>query len=364
MKKNLNILHLESSPGWGGQEMRILKESLGMKGLGHKVIMAVEKGGGLVKQAREKGFLVYEIKFKKIFWFVSFFKILYIMKKHSIDIANTHSSSDSWLGGISARILGINIIRTRHLSTPIKKGLNSKLLFGLLTDFVVTTCKEVVDVIISQAKKDFNKCKSIPTGVDYDQIKVDSLKTRNFRKSFGIENKDFLIGCVCFMRSWKGIDDFINAAKILENEKDIKFIIIGGGHKEKYIQMAEDLKLKNIIFTGHLEDPYNAINALDVFVLLSTAHEGVSQASLQAAYLKKPLICTSTGGLKEICIHDLTGKIVPLFSPENVSQEILNLKNDEKLRSTLSKNAFDLSLNFSSKNMIRQMNEIYESLTK
>lgn len=361
-KKSFNILHLESSRGWGGQEMRILKESIGIRNLNHRVFFGVEKNGGLVNPAKENGFLVYEIRFKKIFWLISFFRLIYIMKKHSIDIINTHSSSDSWLGGIVAKLLGIKIIRTRHLSTPIKKGLNSILLFGFLADFIVTTCQEIVDIIALQAKKDPNHCRSIPTGVDFEKITVDENKSLEFRKQFSIKDGDFLVGCACFMRSWKGIDDLLKAAKILENEKDIKFVIIGGGHKEKYIALAKELKLSNVIFTGHLDNPYYAINSLDVFTLLSTAHEGVSQASLQAAFLKKPLLCTKTGGLKEVCLDNITGKIVSTFSPQIVAQEILNLKKDEKLRLKLGVNAKELSNKFSSNNMIRQMNEIYFKL--
>ena len=59
----MNILHLEASPGWGGQEMRILREAEGMRQRGHTVILAVMRGGGLVGKAREAGFVVYELNF-------------------------------------------------------------------------------------------------------------------------------------------------------------------------------------------------------------------------------------------------------------------------------------------------------------
>ncbi|NGX34565.1 MAG: N-acetyl-alpha-D-glucosaminyl L-malate synthase [Candidatus Anoxychlamydiales bacterium] len=362
MKKQLNVLHLEASPGWGGQEMRILKESSGMKKLGFRIIIGVEKKGGLIEKAKKEKFLTYEIRFKKIFWIFSFFKLLYIMKKHKIDILNTHSSSDAWLGGIVAKFLKIPIIRTRHLSTPIKKGLNSKLLYGYLADFVVTTCKDAADKIIKQTKKDPKKCRSIPTGVNFEKIKVDPQDSIKFKKDFNIKESDFLVGTACFMRSWKGIDDFLKAAKILENEKNIKFLIIGGGHKDSYIKMAKDMNLKNVIFTDHLENPFPAINALDIFALLSTAHEGVSQASLQAIFLQKPIIATKTGGLKEVCIDKKTGIQVPIFSSKKVAEAIIKLQKDDKLRKELAKNAKELALKFSQDNMIIEMKKVYESI--
>ena len=67
----MNILHLESSPGWGGQEIRSLNEAKGMRGRGHAVFFAIEKNGGLVKRATEENFKVYELKFKKAFWFAN-----------------------------------------------------------------------------------------------------------------------------------------------------------------------------------------------------------------------------------------------------------------------------------------------------
>src|SRR3990167_10661742 len=159
--KKLNILHMESSPGWGGQEIRILKESEGVRDLGHNVLMAVQKMGGLINQAREKNFLVYEINYKKVFWLISFFKLVYIIKKNKIQIINTHSSEDSWLGGIIAKLFKIRIIMTRHLSTKIRKGWNSKLLYGYLADFVVTTSQEAAEIIMKQTNKNSQKCMSI-----------------------------------------------------------------------------------------------------------------------------------------------------------------------------------------------------------
>ncbi len=362
--KKLNILHLESSPGWGGQEIRILKESQGMKTLEHNVIMAIQKNGGLVNKAKEKGFRVYEIRYEKFFWPISFFKLLYIIKKHKIHLINTHSSEDAWLGGLIGKILKVPILRTRHLSTRIKKGINSKLLYGYFADFVVTTCKEIAEVIIKQAKKDPQKCVSIPTGIDISNFNVKPKDVIDFKKKFNINNDDFLVGTACFMRSWKGINDFLNAAKILENEKDIKFLLIGGGHIDTYLKLAQDMNLKNVIFTHHMENPISAIAALDIFALLSTAHEGVAQTSLQAAYLEKPLITTPTGGLKEVCIQDVTGIQVRVFNGNDVAEAILKLKNDPSLSKRFAKTAKSIAMNFTLDKMITQMQEVYFKLLK
>jgi glycosyltransferase involved in cell wall biosynthesis len=317
----MRIIHTEASKGWGGQEIRILREAEGMRSRGHEVVLAVMKGGELVKRARAANFQVYELRFNRIWWPICLLQLLLIFARHQIELVNTHSSLDSWIGGIAARFARKKIVRTRHLSTPIKKGFNSRFVYGTLADFVVTTCEAIIPLISRQSGKPLPKLRSIPTGVD--PFHVDQKEVEEFRKKW---NAPILIGTACSMRSWKGIDDLLEAAHLLRENRDLKWVIIGGGHAERHIRKAQELKLEEIVlFTGHLDRPFPAIAALDIFALLSTAHEGVSQAMLQAAFLGKPLISTPVGGLTEVCIDQKTGLLVPPFSPDEVAKAVTKM---------------------------------------
>jgi glycosyltransferase involved in cell wall biosynthesis len=329
----MRLLHTESSRGWGGQEIRILREAEGMRKRGHEVILAVNRGGKLIPKAREAGFTVYELPFKKLFALKTIYALIRICKIHQIDCINTHSSLDAWLGGIAARVAKVKVIRTRHLSTPIRKGLNSRLLYKGLADFVVTTSSPILSTIGKQAGISPYRLQCIPTGIDPQTLKADLMKAAEFRSSLGALPSDILVGTACFVRSWKGIHDLLQAAVLLKERKEIKWVIVGGGHVDDYRSKVPELGLEGIVvFTGHLEVPYSAIRAMDIFVLLSTAHEGVSQASLQAAFLERPLVTTTVGGLPEVCIDGATGFIVPPFSPENVARSVARLADNPLLR--------------------------------
>lgn len=325
----MRILHLEASPGWGGQEIRILREAEGMRSRGHDLFFAVMKGGGLAQEARQAGFPVVEMAFQKSAWGWTLFRLIRLMRQHRIEIVNTHSSLDSWIGGIAARACQIPIVRTRHLSTGIKPGWNSRWLYGSLADFVVTTCSAILPMISLQAGKPLSAMRSIPTGVD--PVRIESMKgdAKVFRRSLSLSDCDFLVGTACFMRSWKGIGDFLEAASLLRQEPNLRWVIIGGGHEETYRARAKELSLEGIVhFTGHLANPIPALQALDAFALLSTAHEGVSQAILQAAFLEKPLIATATGGLSEVCLDGKTGIQVPPYAPLSVAEAVLRFKRE------------------------------------
>lgn len=359
----MNILHLEASPGWGGQEIRILREAEGMRKRGHTVILGVMKGGGLIQRARDAGFTVYELNFKRLAWPVCLVQLLKIMRRHAIQLVNTHSSLDSWIGAIAARLAQRIVVRTRHLSTPIKAGWNSRVLYGDLADFVVTTCASIIPMISAQSGKRLSLCRSIATGVDPEKIVVQKGEAEEFRKSIGAGPGDFLIGTACFMRSWKGIDDFLKAADLLRDLPGLKWVIIGGGHAETYKKRASEMRLEKMVqFTGHLDNPFPALKALDLFVLLSTAHEGVSQAILQAAYLEKPLVATATGGLGEVCLDQVTGLQVPPFSPEPVAAAVRRLQGSPSLCRQLGQNARKLvEEKFTLAHTLDQMEEVYKS---
>ncbi len=360
----MNILHLEASCGWGGQEMRILREAEGMRRRGHQVVFAVMKKGLLIAKAREAGFLVYELNFHKSCWLLVLFQLLRIMKICQIDVVNTHSSLDSWIGGIAARIAKRKIVRTRHLSGEIRSGWNSRLLYGSLADFVVTTCEAIVPQICRQSGRAEETCLSVPTGVEPERIQYASSDSWEFREKLNVKPGQMLVGTACFMRSWKGIDDFLLAAHKLRNDATIRWVIIGGGHFDTYKKKADDLRLDGIVhFTGHLENPYPALAALDVFALLSTANEGVSQAILQAAYLEKPLIATSTGGLREVCLPGRTGIRVDPSSPDQVAAAALSLKRDPILRVRMGERAKLLvEERFVFEKTLDQMEKTYGSL--
>ena len=362
----MNILHLEASPGWGGQEIRILREAEGMRKRQHEVVFAVMQGGGLIREARNAGFTVYEINFHKIAWPITLWRLLWIMRRHTIDLINTHSSLDSWIGAAVARLLRIPIVRTRHLSTPIRSGLNSRFLYGFLADYVVTTCSSIIPMIARQSGKPKSLIRCVATGVDPERMKVSDEDVRLFRDSLHLAENDFLVGTACFMRSWKGIYDFLAAAHLLRTVSHLKWVIIGGGHQDAYRKRAKELKLDDVVyFTGHLSCPIPALKALDAFALLSTAHEGISQAILQAAYLGKPLIATPTGGLSEVCLDDRTGIQVPSFSPEKVAEAVKRLMVDCENRTRWAKNAHELVLSqFTLQHTLDQMEEIYHLVNK
>lgn len=336
----MKILHTEASGGLGGQELRILHESIGMRERGHEVILAIKAGGGLAPLAKENGLIVYELPLTKSAALFDLYRLVSIIRRHRIDIVNTHSSWDAWLGGVAARLTGRRLLRTRHLSTKIRPGINSKVLYNFLADQVVTTCQATAEVLRQQATLSQERCRSIPTGV-HRRHPPSTPSVLNFRAAHGLSPDQILIGTVCVLRSWKGVQHLLAAAKFLEHDTRLHWMVVGDGpSKDFLLKETERLGLtKRVTFTGYQEDPSTAMAAMDIFALLSSSNEGVSQAVLQAAHLGLPLITTETGGLAEVCLDGYTGFLVPVADPQAVASSVKRLADDATLRQTLGKQA-------------------------
>lgn len=175
----MKILHTEASLGWGGQEIRTYKESLALRERGHEVLFIIQKGAKLAEALKREKFHVLEIQFFKKYWFLEIPKILRFLQKNKINLVVTHSSLDAWLGGICAKLLKLPVVRVRHVTTPTKKGLNAKLLFHRLCDFIITTSSEIIQPLAVASGKDMNLIKCIPTGVDPNSLQVSPEEIKN-----------------------------------------------------------------------------------------------------------------------------------------------------------------------------------------
>ena len=160
----MKVLHTEWSDGWGGQEIRIISEMKALRKNGVELCLATRAHSTIKQKALEEGFEVFEIPFKGNFDFVSIYKLSQIIKREHIDIVNTHSGKDTWVGGIAAKLSGAKFIRTRHLSNPINPSRTN--FINELADYIITTGESVKESMIKNNRINSDRIISIPTGED------------------------------------------------------------------------------------------------------------------------------------------------------------------------------------------------------
>ncbi|MDI1471020.1 MAG: glycosyltransferase [Thermodesulfovibrio sp.] len=145
----------------------------------------------------------------------------------------------------------------------------------------------------------------------------------------------------------------------------MKFYIVGDGPQRENIK--NNIKQLNIekwvIMTGYREDIPEILASLDVIVHPSYANEGVPQAVIQAMAMKKTVIATDTGSIKEILIDKFSGLLIEPKNKEQIAEAVISLYKDNQLRSFLGENAQRLVKdNYSFDKMLEKIENVYQKI--
>ena len=312
MNKTIRVLHTEWSNGWGGQEIRIINEMIAVSEEGVDVFLACRDDAVIKEKALENNIKVFTLPFKGNVDFKTLLSLNKIIKDYSIDIVNTHSGKDTWVGGLAAKLAGIKFIRTRHLSNRISPARTN--FINELADYIITTGESVRTDMIKYNRIQPHKIQSIPTGIDSSIFNPDNYDIAACRNQFNLRDNEIAIGILAVLRQFKRHDLFLEMAKaIIEKypDKKLVFIIAGDGPKKNSInKIINDLNLTpHVKLLGHINKVSELLSALDILVLSSDSKEGVPQSVMQGLFMNKPVVATNSGSTKDL-LFDNNFKLV------------------------------------------------------
>jgi len=161
-----------------------------------------------------------------------------------------------------------------------------------------------------------------------------------FRKTYNIPEKAPVILQVSWLIPEKGLEDLLQAARLVLNQyPDARFVIAGEGHERtKLEKLASDLGIeKSVIWTGFLESPTQSglYDAADIVCQLSRWEEAFGYVIAEGMSFSKPVVATSVGGIPEVVAHEKTGLLSPRRDPRAAADNICRLLADPALRRRL-----------------------------
>ncbi len=331
----MNIVHTESSLGWGGQEIRILTEAAGMRRRGHEVILLCPPQAKIFHEAglRNVPAAALPIGRKNLAGMWALYRWL---KRNPVDVVNTHSSTDSWLAALAMRLLrkAPPIVRTRHISAPVPNNPMTRWLYQKASRHIVTTGEMLRRRLIEDNGYASASITSVPTGIDTVHFIPGDRKLA--RERLGLHKDAVIIGIVATLRSWKGHRYLLDAFARLP-QKNVQLLIVGDGPQFAPLQkQIGELNLADrVTMPGNQRDVLPWLQAMDIFVLPSYANEGVPQALMQAMLCGLPVITTPVGSITEAVQPDITGILVPPQQAPALGAAIARLIAQTDLRNRL-----------------------------
>lgn len=342
MNALLNVLHTESSPSLGGQELRILLEMEALVDRGINSILVARPDTPILAEAKRRNLTAYAVPMRYNMQPSSLWQLACLIRKHRIHVVNAHNSKDAWCIAPVARALGIGVIRARHIANTVRAGWATRLLYGSLSDAIVTTSQSIRTHLIDRGTP-AEKIVSIPTGIDVGRF--ERAQKGTLRSDLGIPSDAPLIGQVAVLRNDKGPETFVKAAqRAIELGSDAWFVLVGSGPAQAKIEqmLIQGGHADRIKLAGFRRDIPEVLMDLDIFVLAAHADEGVPQAILQAHAARRPVIATDRGGINEVAIADKTALVVPSRDADALAQAMLRLQNEPALGSRLAENGHQL----------------------
>jgi L-malate glycosyltransferase len=323
--------------GMAGSERNISQLLYGLDIGRFHVHLACICSGGLAQTLREQGYSVHDLRPGGIYTpngFRNLFLLSDLIRENNISLIVTYHEASDFYGLTLAKIHNIPIISSRR-DMGFKTGRHHKFaykLVGRYFDRIITVCQAVKQEMIKLGWFPAQLIYPIYNGVDLNIYNANNIDTDSIKMSIGIKKNHQVVGIVANMRKVKGIQYYIEAASLINNQKsDVTFVIIGGDSPNPGYTL-NDMKMlaekygncQNIVFLGKRDDIQDLIAIFDVAVVASLS-EGFSNTIIEYMASSKPVVATRVGGNAEAVLHERTGMLVPPADAQALADAIMPL---------------------------------------
>lgn len=339
----MNILHLESSGSWGGQEFRTCLEINWLNRHGHEAWLVCDPKSEVYPRAQELGTRVVPMPMRLRIAPLGSLRIWRFCRRHRIDLIKTYSSKDHWLC-LPLHLAGMPVTRARCITDPL--GNKSR---GFIYKYgcakIVADAKVIKKQLVEQNGIAPEKIEVIGSAVDLKKFSpnIDPMK---FRQEMGFSADTPLIANIGMIRSDKGQMRLMKAARVvLEKHPEARFIFVGQGtgdrwRENKLRQSIYDAGLENkIIMLGYRWDTPEILVAADMVVIASICTEASPIVLREAFATGRAVIATKVGDVPEIVEDGVNGLMVEPNDSNALANAILRLLEDPKLAERCAGNA-------------------------
>ncbi len=331
----MNILYVESSRSWGGQEYRTCLEINWLNAHGHHAWLVCNPGSQVHSKAAELGTRVVTMLLRSRVDPLCSWRLWRFCRRNKIDVLKAYSSKDHWIC-LPLYFCGIPLSRARCITDPI--GSKSRaFVFKHGCSQIVADASVIKRHLVEEHGVDPAKIEVIGSAVDLEKFKPPRDGSK-FRREFGVADDTTLIGNVGMIRPDKGQLILVEAARlILEKRPNVRFVIVGQGtgilKRGINVRNAIDRAglADKIIMAGYRWDTPEVYAACDMVVIASLRTEASPIVLREAFASGRPVIATKVGDIPEIVEHRQNGLLIEPGDSQALAAAIMEFISDRKL---------------------------------
>lgn len=370
----MKVLHLISGGDTGGAKTHIISLIKGIdKLIDVKIICFIEDT--FYYDAKDAGINIEVYKQKNRSDMSVINRLVEEINREDYDIIHCHGARANFNAMFLKGKINKTLITTVHSDYKLdfKDNIYKRLVFTNLNKFALKRFKHFIaisdtfkEMLVNRGFKP-DEIYTVYNGIDVNQ-KIEHASKEEFLNRYNIDYKDkTIVGIIARLDKVKDHETFIRAAEILiKRKKNIIFLIAGDGNDEKRLMaLVEELGLQDYIhFLGFVKDQYSFLNAIDINTLTSLS-ESFPYAILEGALMKKPIISTDVGGLRQLVDQGENGYLVDVGDVEDLANRIDEISLDKNRIKEMGEKLYKkVEEKFSSDTMAREHVKIYEEIIK
>jgi glycosyltransferase involved in cell wall biosynthesis len=295
-------------------------------------------------------------------------RLLRLVAHGHFDIVHTHMPAPAVVARIACMLGGPAVVHTEHnvweRYRPATRWANAATYHRNAA--VLAVSKGVAESIRLRRRRP----RAAPAvevlihGIDDATVRRGAAARANGRRLLGLDDGGLVIGTVGNFTAKKDQRALLDATELLVHRyPGIRLVIVGSGPLEDSLRgHADRLGLGGtVVWTGSRDDVPDLLPALDVFVL-SSRHEGLSIALIEALAAGVPCVATDVGGIPEVVEDEVQGILVPPGQPRALAAAIDRLLADPALRQRLGEQAILRAGRFQLSTAVNRLQEVYESV--
>jgi glycosyltransferase involved in cell wall biosynthesis len=331
-------------------------------------------GGNVVEsEVRAEGVPFLNVGAKNLRDVRAFRKLLRFVREQRIELIHAHLTYAATWAALLSRITGVRSIASLHVAPP--RASRAAVARDYLMRFALDRWSSAVIAVSGALREQYLRLRSVNpakyravhNGIQLSRFSGSRDESRAFvEREFGIPSDARIAVTVSVLREGKGVEMLLAAADaVVQQVPDAYLLIVGDGAKrDEWTALSRTLgaAADRVVWAGYRRDVHAILAGCDLLVHPSL-DDAFPTVLLEAMAAGLAVVASRVGGIPEIVMDDITGKLVPPANPEALTRAIVALLRDSAMTSRMGNAARSVARErFSTEAWIARLDRVYEEL--
>lgn len=355
-------VHIDTAETWRGGQNQALLTTMGLRALGHRVVLVAHPNGELRRRAQEGGEVLPMASSGEVD-FSAGWRLSRVLRELAPDVVHAH---DPHAVAVAALALAIGaptprpaLVSSRRVDFHLKGNSFSRWKYKQVDGFIAAS--EAIRLMLVEDGLPADRTFTVHEGIDLEHVAA--APPANVRAAFWLPTHAPVVGSIGALVPHKGHRHLIDAAQlVIADVPDARFVIVGEGELRSALerQIRDHHLERHVILTGFRTDVLGLLKGFDLFVM-SSVTEGLGTSLLDAMAAARAVVATAAGGIPEVVVDGETGLLVPPRDARALAAAIVTLLQDPSARERMGRAGLArVGERFSAERMVRETLAVYE----